>query len=257
MNDFLPVEPESFRGAGLTETMVESLVLKFLLARGDSSGREIADQVKLPFILVDELLRSLKNDQLVALRGAAAMNDFQYQLSDLGRERARRYSAHCTYFGAAPVSLPDYVASVKAQTLAGQQPKAEHLAEAFADLLLSRQLLDRLGPAINSGRGLFLYGAPGNGKTSIAERVTGVFGQDIWIPRAIGVDGDIIRLFDPSNHEELPRGALPRRLRAAEDRQALGPRPPAHAGGRRRADHVLAGGDGQHRRPASARPRCN
>ena len=203
-NDFLPVEPESFRDAGLTDTLVESLVLKYLLVRGDSSGREIADQVKLPFILIDELLRALKNDQLLTLRGSAAMNDFQYQLSDVGRERARRYSAHCTYFGAAPVSLPDYVASVKAQTLAGQQPKAEHLAEAFGDLLLSRQLLDRLGPAINSGRGLFLYGAPGNGKTSIAERVTAVFGQDIWIPRAIGVDGDIIRVFDPSNHEELP-----------------------------------------------------
>ncbi len=103
-----------------------------------------------------------------------------------------------------PSHSSDYVASVTAQTLAGQQPKAEHLAEAFADLLLNRQMLDRLGPAINSGRGLFLYGAPGNGKTSIAERVTRVFGQDIWIPRAVGVDGEIIRLYDPSNHEELP-----------------------------------------------------
>jgi predicted ATPase with chaperone activity len=65
-------------------------------------------------------------------------------------------------------------------------------------------MLDRLGPAINSGRGLFLYGAPGNGKTSIAERVTRAFGQHIWIPRAIGVDGEIIRLFDPANHEEMP-----------------------------------------------------
>lgn len=100
VNDFLPVEPESFRGAGLTETMVESLVLKFLLARGDSSGREIADQVKLPFILIDELLRSLKSDQMVTLRGSAAMNDFQYQLSDLGRERARRYRR------TAPISAP-------------------------------------------------------------------------------------------------------------------------------------------------------
>ncbi len=204
VNEFLPMEPDSFHAAGLTDTLVESLVLKFLLARGDATGREIADHIKLPFILVDQLLRSLKSDQLVGHRGAAAMNDFQYQLSDMGRERARRYSAHCTYFGAAPVSLADYVASVRAQTLAGQQPKAEHLAEAFADLLLNRRLLDRLGLAINSGRGLFLYGAPGNGKTSIAERVTRVFGQDLWIPRAIGVDGEIIRLFDPSNHEELP-----------------------------------------------------
>jgi predicted ATPase with chaperone activity len=65
-------------------------------------------------------------------------------------------------------------------------------------------MMSRLGPAINSGRGLFLYGAPGNGKTSIAERVTRAFGQFIWIPRAIGIDGEIIRLFDPSNHEEAP-----------------------------------------------------
>ena len=67
-------------------------------------------------------------------------------------------------------------------------------------------MLDRLGPAINSGRGLFLYGAPGNGKTSIAERVTRAFGKYIWIPRAIGIDGEIIRLFDPVNHEEAPLG---------------------------------------------------
>ena len=64
-------------------------------------------------------------------------------------------------------------------------------------------MLARLGPAICSGRGLFLFGLPGNGKTSIAERVTDAFGQAIWIPRAIGVDGEIMRLFDPMNHEEV------------------------------------------------------
>jgi hypothetical protein len=65
-------------------------------------------------------------------------------------------------------------------------------------------MLDRLGPAVNSGRGLFLFGAPGNGKTSIAERVTVAFGKHIWVPRAIGVDGEIIRVFDPVNHVEAP-----------------------------------------------------
>jgi len=201
---FVPVEPDSFRQARLTDSEVEALILKYILSRGDISGREIAEQVKLPFVLVDGLLRQLKSEQLVVHRSAAPMNDFQYQLSELGRERARRYAQHCTYFGSAPVSLADYIASVDAQSLTKQHPTAESLNRAFADLLLSKKMLDRLGPAINSGRGLFLYGAPGNGKTSSAERVTGAFGETVWIPRAIGVDGEIIRLFDPVNHEEVP-----------------------------------------------------
>ncbi len=206
-NTFVPVEPESFAEAALTDSEVESLALKFLQARGDVTGRDIADQVKLPFVLVDKLLRQLKQDQLVVHKGSAPMNDYQYQLTDMGRERARRYLATCTYFGAAPVSLKDYVESVAIQSLIKQQPSDEDLHAAFSDLLLNSQMLDRLGPAINSGRGMFLYGAPGNGKTSIAERVTRTFGQHIWIPRALGVDGEIIRLFDPANHEEVPEAA--------------------------------------------------
>ncbi|MEN6452216.1 MAG: AAA family ATPase [Thermoguttaceae bacterium] len=201
---FAPVEPTSFQAAGLADSEVEALVLKFLLARGDATGREIADQVKLPFALVDELLREVKQNQLVVHRSSAPMNDFQYQLSDLGRERGRRYSQHCTYFGSAPVTLSDYIASVEAQSVSNQHPTPDDLRRAFGDLLLSKAMFDRLGPAINSGRGLFLFGPSGNGKTSIAERVTAAFGQEIWIPRAVGVDGEIIRLFDPVNHEEIP-----------------------------------------------------
>lgn len=201
---FLPIEPSSFREAQLTDSEVEALILKYLLARGDVAGRDIAEQVRLPFVLVDELLRTMKNDRLVVHKGAAPMNDYQYELTDLGRERAHRYALHCTYFGSAPVALKDYVASVHAQSLSTQQPTPEDLKRAFDGLLLSQRMLDRLGPAMNSGRGLFLYGAPGNGKTSIAERVTRAFGRYIWIPRAIGVDGEIIRLFDPVNHEEVP-----------------------------------------------------
>lgn len=201
---FVPIEPSSFAEAELTDSEVEALVLKYLLARGDATGRAIADQVKLPFVLVDELLRSMKTDQLVVHKGSAPMNDYQYQITDLGRERGRRYAQHCTYFGAAPVSLASYIAAVRAQSLSAQHPTADALRAAFADLLLSERMLDRLGPAINSGKGLFLFGSPGNGKTSIAERVTAAFGTSIWIPRALGVDGEIIRLFDPVNHEELP-----------------------------------------------------
>ncbi len=200
----VPIEPESLEQAQLTESEVEALILKYLLARGEASGRAVADQIKLPFVLVDQLLRRLKLERLVAHRCDAPMNDYVYELGELGRERARRYSQHCTYFGSAPVSLKDYVASVQAQSLTQQRPTAEELKAAFGDLLLNRRMLDRLGPAVNSGRGLFLYGAPGNGKTSIAERVTAAFGPYIWVPRALGIDGEIIRVFDPVNHHEVP-----------------------------------------------------
>jgi DNA-binding PadR family transcriptional regulator len=203
-DEFVPVDPSSIRDAGLSDSEVEALILKYLLSRGDCTGRDVADQIKLSFILIDPLLRQLKYDQLLVYRGAAPMNDYVYQLTDLGRERARRFMDHCTYFGSAPVSLTDYIIGAKAQSLEKQHPSTEDLKRAFADILVSDRMLKRLGPAVNSGRGLFLYGAAGNGKTTIAERITRAFGQYVWIPRAIGVDGEIVRLFDPVNHEECP-----------------------------------------------------
>ena len=204
VDEFVPIEPVAIRDAGLTDSEVEALIMKYLLSRGDCTGREIADQIRIPFILLDPLLRQLKFDQMLVYRGSAPMNDYVYQLTDLGRERARRFMDHCTYYGSAPVSLIDYILSVKAQSLEKQHPSADDLKHAFEDILVSDQMLRRLGPAINSGRGLFLFGSAGNGKTTVAERVTRAFGQFIWIPRAIGVDGEIIRLFDPVNHEECP-----------------------------------------------------
>ena len=205
LNDvFIPIEPASFQAAELTDGEVEALILKYLLNRGDATGRDIADQIRLPFVLLDELLRELKQEQLVVYRNSATAGDYVYQLTDLGRERAKRYHEHCTYFGAAPVSLEEYIVSVEAQSLERQHPTVEQLRAAFGDLLINDRMFGRLGPAINSGRGMFLYGFPGNGKTSIAERVTRSFGQYIWIPRSLGVDGEIIRLFDPVNHEEAP-----------------------------------------------------
>lgn len=201
-NDFIPQEPESFRAASLSDSDVESLVLKSLLSRGDMTGRDLAGQICLPFILLDELLRELKNARLVVHQGSAPMNDYLYRLTDAGFERARRLADHCTYFGAAPVSLPDYVESVRKQSLTHQQPTVDDLKKAFGSLVLSNKMLDRLGPAINSGRGLFLFGPPGNGKTSIAERATASFGQTIWVPRSLLVDGEIIRVFDPIAHQE-------------------------------------------------------
>ncbi|OHB79670.1 MAG: AAA family ATPase [Planctomycetes bacterium RBG_16_64_10] len=193
--------------AKLTQSEVETLILKFLLARGESTGHNLADQIRLPFGIVDDLLQSMKQDQFVVHRGSAPMNDYVYQLTDVGRTLARLHAQHCTYHGSAPVDLSDYIVAVAAQSLTNQNPTMADLQRAFADLLINDKMIKRVGPAINSGRGLFLYGAPGNGKSSIAERVTLAFGEKIWIPRALGINGEVMRLYDPNHHQEQPLAA--------------------------------------------------
>ncbi len=200
---FLPKVPETLFESGLTADEIERLVLKYLLQKGSSTGRSIAHQIRMPFGIIDPILKALKFDQLLSLVNSADMGDYEYGITEQGRERARRYSEECTYYGSAPVSLRDYLKSMELQSIAKQPVNEQNLRDAFADLLINPGLLDQLGPAINSGRGMFLFGAPGNGKTSIAERITSCFGSTIWIPRALGIDGDIIRLYDPGVHEEV------------------------------------------------------
>ena len=203
-NTFKPKEPTTFAEAGISSASVEELICKFLLARGEASIRDISDQVCLPFNLVDEIVVRLKAEQVLGYIDQAAMNDYICRLTEMGRDRAQRYSDMCSYFGSAPVNFESYVASVEAQTINDQNPTQEDLERAFSDLLIDPQLMVKLGPAVNSGKGMFLFGYPGNGKTSIAERITAAFGPYVWLPRAIAMDRDIVRLFDPMNHEEAP-----------------------------------------------------
>ena len=207
----------------LTTSAVEALILKLLLSRGDTTGRQVSDHLKLPFRIIDELLREMKHDQLVVHKGSAA--DERLRLSaDRPRPRAgppAGRTLHVLRLGAGFAAATTSPA-VGQQSLTKQHPTADDLQRAFDDLLINPRMLRRLGPAINSGRGLFLFGAPGNGKTSIAERVTKAFGQYIWIPRAIGIDGEIIRLFDPNAHEEVPLAAGSRAVEPEPDRPAAG-----------------------------------
>ncbi len=200
----IPLEPLSLNESGLHETLIEELIVRYLFNRGEAVGRNIADQVKMPFRLIEPILTRLKSQQLIAYASASTVNDYNYVMTDAGRDRARRYIQKTTYFGSAPVRLSDYVMAVKMQSVEHQRPSRESLRNAFSDLLIAPSLLSRLGPAVNSGRGMFLYGYPGNGKTSIAERVTRSFGNYIWIPRSVQVDGDIIRVYDPMVHELAP-----------------------------------------------------
>ena len=203
-NTFLPREPQSFAEAKISAAIVEEIVIKFLLARGEASIREISDQVCLPFKLIDEIVVRLKAEQILGYIDQAAMNDYICRLTEMGRDRGQRYSEMCSYFGSVPVNFKDYVSSVEAQTINNQNPSQEDLKRAFSDLLIDPKLMIKLGPAVNSGKGMFLFGYPGNGKTSIAERITAAFGPYVWIPRALSMDRDIVRLFDPMSHEEAP-----------------------------------------------------
>jgi len=200
----LPLEPQTLEEAGLNGQIVEEITMRFLLNRGESAGRSIAEQLKLPFFLVEPTLNRLKTQQLTCYLGSTPFNDYIHALTDAGRDRARRHVQKTTYFGAAPIPLEHYILSVKLQSVEHQHPTRDDLRRAFSDLLIAPALLARLGPAINSGRGMFLFGYPGNGKTSIAERVTKSFGEYIWIPRAVTIDGEIMRIFDPLNHQEVP-----------------------------------------------------
>ncbi len=201
---FVPVVPESLPAAKLSEAEVQALILKYLLYNITASGREVAEQVKLPFCIVEHQLNQLKADQLVVHKGAAPLSDYVYQLTAAGQDDARRLNRHGSYFGAAPVNLDDYIASVHAQSISRHPLTIEQLDAAFGDLIVEPTIKNQVGQALFAGRGFFIFGAPGNGKTSIAERVGRAYGETIWIPRAIGVEGEIIRFFDPCKHVEAP-----------------------------------------------------
>ncbi len=201
---FVPVQPATLEDAGLDDNVVGALILKYLYVRGVSAGREIANQIKLPFAIVEKQLYSLKNQLLIGYRGSSVGGDYQYELSPKGVEQARNHMAHCTYCGAAPVSVEAYIESVKRQSLKNLNTDYAGVAAALDDLVLSKSIISQVGQAIKSGKGLFLFGAPGNGKTSIARRLVRAVDEAIWIPRTLSVGGEVVRLFDPSLHEEEP-----------------------------------------------------
>jgi len=200
---YWPAEPRSLKETGLSEAFVESLVCKYLGVMGTSSGRKTAEALCLPFGIIESLLGSLRTRQEVVHAGSAPFNDYYYTLSEQGRQSARAYSETCAYVGPAPVPLLDYVIAVEAQAVSAESPRRHQLEEAFADITIHADILELLGPAVNSGAGMFLYGQPGNGKSTLAKRITLCFGQEIWILRAILEDGNLIKLYDASYHREV------------------------------------------------------
>lgn len=204
--EFLPPIPQRIEDTGLPYGLLQDLVLRRLFLTSSTSGMDLCDALHLPWNgVVEILLANLYRDKLVEFKGGQGYGRpyFDYSLTELGRDRARDAMERCSYVGPAPVPLPVFVALVRRQTREVPRITRSDLEAAFHDMVLEPSFMERLGPAVNSVRSLFLYGAPGNGKTSVAERIATILKGEIFVPHALEVDAQIIKVFDPLIHREV------------------------------------------------------
>src|SRR5512135_296133 len=238
---FVPPEPRSIEESGLSMGFLADLVLKVMYTRGFLMGHEIADAVKLPFAnLIDRALDYLRREHLSEVRGSSGLGEssYQYVISEEGRARARELMDQCQYTGPAPVPLDVYTRAVLIQSLKGQTITRDIMQRCLSHLVLSEHMFDQLGPAINSGRSIFLWGNPGNGKTAIAEGIGAMLPGVLFIPYAVNIDGHIIKVYDSLHHrvlgdKDIAEGAVPglRRGERYDRRWVVIQRPMIAAGG--------------------------
>ncbi len=201
-----PTPPESLKEAGLSLTFVADLIIKTVYLRGTIIGRDLAQFLCLPFKVVKEGLKYLKEEKQLEVMGGDLVGEvsYRYSLTDLGRHRAKEAMIQCAYVGPAPVPIEDYVEQCYRQAVTGIRCTPETLAAPFSHLVLRDEMFNALGPAIVSGRSVFIYGPPGNGKTAMA-RAIGEFmnqaGGAIYVPHAFIAEGSIITVYDPSLHQ--------------------------------------------------------
>lgn len=216
-----PRLPATLADTGLNLGQLSEMILKLLYTHGSLVGQEIAHQVRLVFPIADEALRFLKDQRCVEVSGADLVGrvSYRFALTELGRLRAREVFDQCRYVGPVPVPLEQYVAQCRRQTVTGVPCNPATLAAAFSEFIIRPGMLDEIGPAVCTGRSLFVYGPPGNGKTVLAKglgRFLNTYGGEIYIPYAIQAENTIITMFDPVLHqttdeaELMRKGILPR-----------------------------------------------
>ncbi|HET8668753.1 MAG TPA: hypothetical protein VFM10_12290 [Terriglobales bacterium] len=202
--------PSHVQDLGIRRSVLEDLALKIFYLQGELSLGELSEQMHVNLGVADELFQRLRKEQLVEVTGMTGAVH-RVTTSSQGKSRAMELLAINGYAGPAPVSFGDYVGHVRAQTIQDLKVGPDDVKKAFQHLVLEPQMLTRLGTALTSGRAIFLYGSTGTGKTTIAEALTRLLSrEDVWIPYAIELDGQIITIFDPHVHrvseESLPQG---------------------------------------------------
>jgi hypothetical protein len=219
-NSPAPPVPTTLEETGLRADLVEQLLVKTLYT-GEATGLAVADRIRLPFGMLEPLMEHARVERLVEVRGATGAGSaagYRYTLTDAGRDRARQYLDANQYIGPAPVPLSAYVAEMRSLMAARGYIDRDRLRRGFSHLIVGDNILEQLGPAVNAGKALFLYGPPGNGKTVIAEGLGRTIGGDMYMPHAIEVDGHIITMYDPINHDSLEVDAEPSGLVKAAPR---------------------------------------
>ena len=202
-----PPAAATLQQAGLGQDLVVQLILKLLHFGADYTGAQIAERLGLEFSAIEPVLDFLKRTHQCEAFGGAMLGgpSFQYRITDAGRRRALLFLEQSHYVGVAPVPLAQYQAYMRAYAAAiPANVTRSRVREAFSHLVLSDRVLDQVGPAVAAGHSMFVYGPPGNGKTVIAQAIRNLLDGHILIPHAIEVEGQIIRLFDPVNHEPIP-----------------------------------------------------
>lgn len=206
--DWEPPAVKSIEDTGLTHGFLEDLALKIMYFRGQLTGHDIAELMHVPFAtVVSPLMDYLKREQMCEVKGSGGLGaaTYNYSITTKGANRAREQLERTTYVGPAPVPWDNYITSVKAQSGKRLKVNPAIMRKALAHLTLEEDVFQKIGPAANSGKSIFLYGPPGNGKTTIAEAIGRmILTSDIYIPYAIEVDGQIINMYDQINHEAVP-----------------------------------------------------
>lgn len=200
-----PPIPESIEDTGVPQTMVEQLIMKFLYFRGELLGRELASLLGVDFSLIDELLETLKRSHAVGVKKSLGMGNSSgiFALTEAGRATTREHLENNQYTGPIPVPLYQYIDVVKRQRLAKDWLNPETLKQAFSHLVVERDILEKIGPAVNSNKSFLIYGQPGNGKTALAEALFRVETSPIFMPYAIECQGNIIQVYDPIYHQKI------------------------------------------------------